>query len=82
VIAENPGSAPSPVAHAVKQGAGRIGFDAVQRQLVDVDAAGLFDPVNVVRTALRNAVSGAVMAMLTEALVIPRYRYLHADPHP
>ena len=82
VIASNAGAAPSPVLEAVRQGGGRICFDAVQARLVDVDASGLFDPFDVVKTALSSGVSAAVMAMLTEALVIPKYRYLHADPHP
>ncbi len=82
VIAENAGVTPEPVVHAVKEGSGKLGFDAVTWQMVDVREAGILDPINVVRAALRNGVSAAVMLMLSEALVIPKYRYLHADPKP
>ena len=82
VIAQNAGAEPEPIVHAVRQGGGRIGYDAVQRGLVDVVDAGILDPINVIRVAMRNGVSAAVMAMTTEALVIPRYRFLHAEPKP
>jgi chaperonin GroEL len=82
VIAENAGAhAPSVVA-TVQSDGGFLGYDAVRHEFVDMREAGILDPVNVVRAALRNAVSAAVMLMLTEALVIPKYRYLHADPKP
>jgi chaperonin GroEL len=82
VIAQNAGVAPEPVLSAVREGRGRVAFDAVSRGFVDPREAGILDPVNVVRTALRNGVSAAVMLLLTEALVIPKYRLLHADPNP
>ena len=82
VIVENAGAEPEPVVCRVRASGGQIGFDAVARELADVREAGILDPINVVRAALRNGVSAAVMLMLTEALVIPRFRYLHADPKP
>ncbi len=82
VIVANSGAEPEPIVHAVRSGGGHVGYDAVAGALVDPIEAGILDPINVVRAALRNAVSAAVMATLTEALVIPRYRYLHADPKP
>ncbi len=82
VIAENAGAHPETVVATVKASSDHLGFDAVRGEFVDLQAAGILDPVNVVRVALRNAVSAAVMLMLTEALVIPKYRYLHADPKP
>ena len=82
VIAANAGADPEPVVHAVRQGRGSVAFDAVREIFVDPVEAGILDPINVVRAAVRNGVSAAVMAMLTEVLVIPRYRYLHAEPKP
>ncbi len=82
MIAENAGEEPEPIVDAVKRGAGRVCFDAVRRQFVDVREAGILDSVGVVRAALRNGASAAIMLIMTEALVIPKYRYLHADPKP
>ena len=82
VIARNSGAEPGPVLHAVRNGRGKVAFDAVGGTYVDPIEAGILDPINVVKAAVRNGVSAAVMALLTEALIIPRYRYLHADPKP
>jgi len=46
---------------------GNLGFDAARKQFVDLYAAGIIDPVKVVRTALENAVSVASILLLTEA---------------
>jgi chaperonin GroEL len=81
-IVANFGAEPEPIAHAVREGHGQVAFDAVKGELVDPVEAGILDPINVVRTALASAVSAGVMATLTEALVIPKYRYLHASPKP
>jgi chaperonin GroEL len=48
-------------------GTGNLGFDAARKQYVDLYAAGIIDPVKVVRTALENAVSVASILLLTEA---------------
>jgi chaperonin GroEL len=48
-------------------GTGNLGFDAARKQYVDLYAAGIIDPVKVVRTALENAVSVASVLLLTEA---------------
>jgi chaperonin GroEL len=81
-IVENAGAEAEPVVRAVKECGGRLGYDALRGELVDVRAAGILDPVNVLRAALRCSVSAAVMLLLSEALVIPKYRYLHASPTP
>ena len=82
VIARSAGVEPEVFLHAVRQGDGWTGLDAREGTLVDLYAAGIVDPINVVRVAMRAGVSGAVMALLTEAIVIPRFRMLHVDPHP
>jgi chaperonin GroEL len=81
-IVENAGAEAEPVVRAVKESRGRLGYDAIRGELVDVRAAGILDSVNVLRAALRCSVSAAVLLLLSEALVIPRYRYLHASPTP
>lgn len=82
VIVENSGAEPAPAVYHVKEGKGRLAYDAVYGDIVDVYEAGILDPINVVKTALKSGVSAGVMAMMTEAIVIPRFRLLHADPHP
>jgi chaperonin GroEL len=81
-IVANYGAEPEPVAHAVREGNGKVAFDAVRGEIVDPVEAGILDPINVIRTAMACAVSAATMATLTEALIIPKYRYLHASPKP
>jgi len=48
---------------------GRIGFDAVSGQYVDMFEAGIVDPAKVVRSEVENAVSVAAMIMLVETVV-------------
>lgn len=48
---------------------GRIGFDAVSGQYVDMIEAGIVDPAKVVRSEVENAVSVAAMIMLVETVV-------------
>ena len=82
VIARGAAMEPEVILDAVRRGDGWTGLDARQRTIVDLHQAGIVDPVNVVRVAVRTGVSGAVMALLTEAIVIPQFRLLHADPKP
>ncbi|MFZ0694363.1 MAG: chaperonin GroEL, partial [Alphaproteobacteria bacterium] len=44
-----------------------LGFDAAQKQYVDLVEAGIIDPTKVLRIALENAVSIASVLLLTEA---------------
>ncbi len=46
---------------------GNLGFDAAQKQYVDLVEAGIIDPTKVLRIALENAVSIASVLLLTEA---------------
>ncbi len=46
---------------------GNVGFDAAQKQYVDLVEAGIIDPTKVVRIALENAVSIASVLLLSEA---------------
>jgi chaperonin GroEL len=81
-IARGAGLEPEVFLDQVRRGEGWTGLDARAGALVDLYAAGIVDPLNVVRVALRAGVSGATMALLTEAIVIPRFRLLHVDPRP
>jgi len=60
---------------------GTIGFDAAQKQYVDLVEAGIIDPTKVVRVALENAVSVASVLLLTEATMTelpePRKETVH-----
>ena len=66
-IAENSAADGGVVVDRMLNGVGDIGFDAARKEFVDLFAAGIVDPVKVVRIALENAVSVASVLMLTEA---------------
>ncbi|MGE5675266.1 MAG: chaperonin GroEL [Mycobacterium leprae] len=68
-IAENGGIEGSVVVEKVKHLPKGQGFNAVTEEYVDMIAAGIADPVKVVRSALQNAASIAAMVLTTEALV-------------
>jgi chaperonin GroEL len=55
------------VVDRMRAGNGQTGFDAATGQYVDLFAAGIVDPVKVVRLALENAVSVAGTLLLAEA---------------
>ncbi|MCX6000488.1 MAG: chaperonin GroEL, partial [Chloroflexi bacterium] len=46
-----------------------FGYDAAKGEFGDMVEKGIIDPAKVVRTALENAASVAVMILTTEALV-------------
>jgi chaperonin GroEL len=69
-IAQNAGQEGSIVVERVKSGnEAPYGFNAQPEQYEDLVAAGVIDPVKVVRTALQNASSIASLLLTTEALV-------------
>ncbi|MFP6670489.1 MAG: chaperonin GroEL [Pirellulaceae bacterium] len=68
-IADNGGIDGSVVVDLVKEQSGSNGYDANTDEYVDMYAAGIIDPVKVVRTALSNAASIAGLLLTTEALV-------------
>lgn len=74
-IAQNAGlDAPAAlIAEAQRRGAD-FGCDALTGQIVSMDDAGILDAVGVLREALQTAISGAVMALTTETIV------LHENP--
>jgi chaperonin GroEL len=68
-IATNAGQEGSIVVQKVKDGKGDNGYNASTDKYEDLVAAGVIDPVKVVRTALQNASSIASLLLTTEALV-------------
>jgi chaperonin GroEL len=68
-IASNAGQEGSIVVQKVKEGKGEEGYNAAADKYENLVAAGVIDPVKVVRTALQNASSIASLLLTTEALV-------------
>jgi len=69
-IAENAGWEGSVVVEKVKT-SGKVGwgFNALTEEYMDLNEAGVRDPVKVLRSALQNASSIAAMVLTTEALI-------------
>lgn len=68
-ILQNGGFAPNPLLAELRRHPAGWGFDVIAGEIVDMWAAGIVDPLAVVRTALEMATSTALMALTTEALV-------------
>jgi chaperonin GroEL len=68
-IATNAGQEGSIVVQKVKDAKGDDGYNAASDKYENLVAAGVIDPVKVVRTALQNASSIASLLLTTEALV-------------
>jgi chaperonin GroEL len=68
-IAMNAGKDGSVVAERVKQESGNMGYNAETDVYEDLVKSGVIDPTKVVRTALQNAASIAIMVLTTEAIV-------------
>jgi chaperonin GroEL len=68
-IATNAGQEGSIVVQKVKDAKGEEGYNAFSDKYENLVAAGVIDPVKVVRTALQNASSIASLLLTTEALV-------------
>jgi len=68
-IAENAGRDGSVIMDAVKKSPPGVGYDAEADDFGDMVEKGIIDPTKVVRSALENAASVAVMVLITESLV-------------
>jgi chaperonin GroEL len=68
-IATNAGQEGSIVVQKVKDAKGEEGYNAASDKYENLVAAGVIDPVKVVRTALQNASSIASLLLTTEAMV-------------
>jgi chaperonin GroEL len=68
-IIQNAGFEAAPLVAQVQRCGPGYGFDVEQGQIVDMVEANIVDPVTVLHVALETAVSGAIMALTTEALI-------------
>jgi len=71
-IAANAGEHPPIVVDAARRAGAGFGFDAQTKEIADMAARGILDPVMVAKHALRLGASGALMLMTTDALVLHR----------
>ena len=80
-IAHNAGvSSPVAVLDEAQRRGKEFGLDAVRGQIVDMEKNGILDAAGVLREALQTAVSGAVMALTTEAIVHKRKPETSLEP--
>jgi chaperonin GroEL len=68
-IATNAGKDGAVIVDSVRKSKTGIGYDAVADDFGNMVAKGIVDPTKVVRSALENAASIAVMVLITQALV-------------
>jgi chaperonin GroEL len=68
-ILRNSGFDPAPILAQLERAGNGAGFDVLRGQVIDVYAAHIVDPVQVLTTALQTAISGALMAMTIEVLI-------------
>jgi hypothetical protein len=68
-IAENSAIDAGVAVARMLSGEGNLGFDAARKDYVDLVEAGIIDPTKVVPVALENAVSGASVLLLSEAIM-------------
>jgi chaperonin GroEL len=68
-IAENAGQDGGLICEKVAEKTGAFGYNAMSDKYEDLLAAGVIDPAKVVRTALENAASIAVLLLTSDALI-------------
>jgi chaperonin GroEL len=68
-IVENAGKEGSVIVNAVKDGKGKVGYNARTNVYEDMIKAGVIDPTKVARVALENAASIAGMLLTTECVL-------------
>lgn len=72
-IVRNAGYEDAPVLGHVQERGDGFGFDVLSGQVVNMVEAGIYDPARVVRFAVETAISGALMGVTTEALVLRKH---------
>jgi chaperonin GroEL len=72
-IVLNAGLEDAPVIARVREKGPGWGFDVRSGEVVEMVAAGIYDPARVVRVAVDTGVSGALMGVTTEALVLRKH---------
>jgi chaperonin GroEL len=83
-LAANAGQDGSVVLEKVKGSKPGVGYDVIKEEYGDMEEKGIIDPLKVTRSALQNAASTAVMALITEAMVtdIPEKEKAPMPPMP
>mgnify|MGYP003641144078 FL=1 len=71
-MASNAGESPDVIVNMVAAADGGVGYDFHKRELSDLQASGVIDPVKVTRCALQNAVSVASTLITTNYGVIEK----------
>jgi chaperonin GroEL len=69
----NAGMEDSPVIEQVRTKGPGWGYDVRRAEVVEMVSSGVYDPARVVRVALDTGVSGALMGVTTEALVLRKH---------
>lgn len=69
-LASNAGFDSQVVLAEIKEKGGQFGFNVLTEKVEDLVAAGVVDPVKVVKASLRHAASAAGVVLISEALVI------------
>jgi chaperonin GroEL len=83
-IVANAGVEGAVVVERLKREKGAFGFDAAKEEYTDLVKAGIIDPTKVVRLALQNAASVALLMITTQAVVAekPEKKAPAAPPMP
>jgi chaperonin GroEL len=68
-IAQNAGQDGAVILNKVKESPPGVGYDAQNDKFADMVKEGIIDPAKVVRSALQNGASSAVMVLTSEAMV-------------
>jgi chaperonin GroEL len=72
-IVRNAGADPKAILARLREASAArpgTGYDALAGRIVDMEEAGILDPLKVVRTALETGTSAGIMALTTDALVL------------
>jgi len=69
ILVSNAGYEPGKILGEVDHYGSGYGFDVLNRKVVDMREAGIFDVLSVVKGIVRSAVSSASLALTTEAII-------------
>jgi chaperonin GroEL len=72
-IMRNAGYEAAPNLARVREAGPGFGFDVVTGQVTDMVKAGIYDPTKVVKFAVDTGISGALMGVTTEALILRKH---------
>jgi chaperonin GroEL len=67
------------IARMQRRGPG-YGYDVIKRKIVSMERDGILDAAGVLSAALQTAVSGAIMALTTDTIVLKRNPQTSMEP--